>query len=85
MEETIRRVQEEARREMERAEAAQKRQIGDLNRRFKASANASAAERQAMQQRINQLQHQLDNPPPRPGWGLGEILGTALLVARFIL
>ena len=86
MEETIRRVQEEARQEMERAEAAQKRQIGDLNRQFEASSNASAAERQAMQQRINQLQHQLDNPPRGPRWGFGEILGTALFaVARFIL
>ena len=85
MEEAIRQVQEEARREMEQAEAAHKEQIGDLNRRMEASTNASAAERQAMQQRIDHLQHQLNNPPRGPRFGLGDVLGVALLVARFIL
>ena len=85
MEEMIRQAQEQARQELERAEAAHKQQINDLNRRFEASTNASAADREAMQQRINQLQHQVDNPPRAPRWGFGDILGTALLVARFIL
>ena len=35
----------------------------DLNKRLEESANASAAERQALQQRIGHLQHQRDNRP----------------------
>jgi len=63
MEETMRQMQEQARQDMERAEAAYKQQMVDLNRRLQESANASAAEREAMQQQVNQLQHQWDNRP----------------------
>ena len=68
MEETMRQMQEQARQERERAEAEYRKQMDDLNRRLQESANASASEREAMAQRINQLQHQWDHRP-RGGGG----------------
>jgi len=67
MEEEMRRVREEARQERERAEAAYKQEMNSINERLEESANASASEREAMQQRINQLQHQWDNRPHEGG------------------
>ena len=63
MEEAMRKMQEDAREERERAEAAYKQQMDELNRRLEESADASVAKREAMQQQINQLQHQWDNRP----------------------
>jgi len=60
MEEEVKRMQEEARQERERAEAAYKQQMDDLSRQIEEKTNASASEREAMAQRINQLQHQWD-------------------------
>jgi len=68
MEETMRQMQEQARQEREQAEAAYRKQMDDLNIRLQESANASASDREAMQQRINQLQHQWDHRP-RGGGG----------------
>ena len=68
MEETMRQMQEQARQEKAQAEALYKQQMDDLNRRLQESANASASDREAMQQRINQLQHQWDHRP-RGGGG----------------
>jgi hypothetical protein len=65
--ESIRQMQEEARQERERAEAAYKQQVVDLNRQLQESANASAAVREAMEKRLNELQHQWDNRPPERG------------------
>jgi len=69
MEETMRQMQEQARLEREQTEAAYRKQMDDLNSRLQESANASASDREAMQQRINQLQHQWDNRPRRGGGG----------------
>jgi len=68
MEEEMRRMQEEARQERARAEEAYRQQMDALNKRLEESANASASDREAMQQRINQLQHQWDHRP-RGGGG----------------
>ena len=68
MEESMRQMQEQARIEREQAEAAYRKQMDDLNTRLQETANATAAERQAMQQRLDQLQHQWDNRP-RGGGG----------------
>jgi hypothetical protein len=65
--ESIRQMQEEARQERERAEAAYKQQMVDLNRQLQESANASATVREAMGKRLNELQHQWDNRPPERG------------------
>ena len=54
--------------ERERVEAAHKQQMDDLNRQLQESANASAAVREAMERRLNELQHQWDNRP-REGSG----------------
>ena len=62
-EEVMRQMQEEARQERVRIEAAYKQQVDDLNRRFLESTNASASEREAMNKRLNELQHQWDNRP----------------------
>ena len=64
MEDEMRWVQEEARQEMERVRAEHRKQLDDLSRQLEASYQASAAERQAMLQRIGQLQHQVNNPQP---------------------
>ncbi|KAF9650766.1 hypothetical protein BDM02DRAFT_3111513 [Thelephora ganbajun] len=68
MEEAMKQMQEQARQERERAEAAYKKQMDDLNKQLQESASASAAERNAMLERINGLQHQWDNRP-RGGGG----------------
>jgi len=60
-EQVMRQMQEEARRERERIEAAYKQQVDDLNRRLQESANASTSERETLQQRLDKLQHQWDN------------------------
>ena len=62
-EEAVKQVQEQARLERERAEAAYKQQMDELSRQLQERANAAASEREAMEQRINQLQHQWDNRP----------------------
>ena len=67
MEEAMRQVQGQARQEWEKAEAAHKQQMDDLNKRLQESANASAGEREAMLRRINKLQHQWDNRPREGG------------------
>ena len=68
MEETMRRMEEEARQAREQSAAAYKQQMDDLNRRLEERANNTAAEREEMQRRINELQHQWDNRP-RGGGG----------------
>jgi len=60
MEETIERMDVEARQERKRVEAEHKRQMDDLNRLLRDGADLSAAEREALQQQVNQLQHQLN-------------------------
>jgi hypothetical protein len=55
MEEAMRQMQEEARQEWERADAEHRRQMSDLNGRLQQSINVSAAERAALQSRINEL------------------------------
>ena len=65
MEETIRRMDEQARQERARIEAAHKEQMDELNRRLQEGVNLSAAERQELQQRIDGLQHQLNQRPNR--------------------
>lgn len=60
MEEAIR---EEARKEREIARAAYEKTMDDLNRQLRDAANAAAAEREALKNRINDLQHQWDNRP----------------------
>jgi len=60
-EEMIMRMQEEARQERERMEAAYRQRVDDLNRRLQESADTSASERETLQERLNQLQHQWDN------------------------
>lgn len=67
LEEAMKQMQDQARREREQAEAQYRKQMEDLNRRVQETANSSAAEREAMQERINQLQHQWDNRPRRGG------------------
>ena len=67
MEEVVRRMEEQARQERERADAAYKQQMDGIYKRLEENANATAAEREAMQQRINQLQHQWDNRPHQGG------------------
>ena len=67
MGEAMREMQEKARKEREQAEEEYRKQMDDLNRRLQDSANASAADREVMQQRIDQLQHQWDNRPRRGG------------------
>lgn len=68
LEESMKQMQEQARREREQAEEQYRKQMGDLDRRLQETANSTAAEREAMQERINQLQHQWDNRP-RGGGG----------------
>ena len=67
-EDAMKEMQEQARLERERVEAEYKKQMDDLNARLQESANATAAEREEMQRRIGQLQHQWDNRP-RGGGG----------------
>ena len=62
MEETMKQMQEQARKEREQAEAAYRQQIVDLNKRLKESANASAAQREALQLRVDLLRRQRDGP-----------------------
>ena len=62
-EDAMKEMQEQARLERERVEAEYKKQMDDLNARLQESANATAAEREEMQRRIGQLQHQWDNRP----------------------
>jgi len=77
MEENMRQTQEEARQEKERANASQKQQMDTLNKQLQDNAKASAAEREAMEQRLNQ-QHQQDNrPKPKRPIGFFDV---ALLV-----
>ena len=68
LEEGMKQMQEQARQEREKAEVAYQQQMSDLNNRLQESTNSTAAEREAMMQRINQLQHQWDNRP-RGGGG----------------
>ena len=56
MQEVIREVQEQARKEREQTEAAYRKQMDDLIRRLEGVANTSAADREVMQQQINHLQ-----------------------------
>jgi len=84
MEDEMRRIQEEARQEMERVRAEHIQQMEDLNRQLEASGNASAAEREAMQERINQLQHQINNPPRRRR-GFWDIVTMVAPLALFLL
>jgi predicted RNase H-like nuclease (RuvC/YqgF family) len=67
LEEVMKEVQEQARKDREKSEAAYRQQMDDLNRRLQETANSSAAEREAMQQRIGQLQHQWDTRPKGGG------------------
>ena len=61
MEEVMREMQEQLRQERERADAAYKQQIDDLNRRLQEGATTSAAERQTLRQQLDQLRHEWDN------------------------
>jgi len=54
-----RRLEEQARMERQRAEEERQRQIALANERIAAAAAAAEAERVAMEQRINHLQHQV--------------------------
>ena len=65
MEAAMWQMQEDAREERQRIEVANRQQMDELNRRLEESANATAAERELLQQRINQMQNQLNNPPRR--------------------
>jgi len=67
MEEAIRQMKEEARQEKEKAEAAYRAQMDGLSKRLEESTSATAAERQAMMERVNHLQHQWDNRPREGG------------------
>ena len=51
-------MEEEARREMEQVEAGYKKQMEELEKRLQESNSASAAEREAMREQINQLRRQ---------------------------
>ena len=85
-EDNIRRVQEEARREMEQAQAEHRQQMEYLNRLLESSAGASAAERQALQERIDELQSQSNNQGQRGGWGrLLELAGAAVQIASLVM
>ena len=85
-EDEIRRVQEEARQEMERAHAEHRQQMEQLNQLLESSAGASAAERQALQDRINQLQSQMGNQGQGRGWGrVLEIAGAAVQVVSLVM
>jgi len=82
----IRRVQEEARREMERVHAEHRQQMEQLNQLLESSAGASAAERQALQERINQLQSQVGNQGQGGGWGrFLELAGAAVQVVTLVM
>ena len=63
MQETMKQMEVKARQERERAEVAHKKQMDILNKRLKDSANSSAAERKAIQQRVDKLQKQWDERP----------------------
>ena len=63
MKEEMRQMQEQVR----QAEAAYKQQMDDLHRQLQERAAASAAEKEAMQQQIDQLKHQWDNRPQGGG------------------
>jgi len=67
MEDAMKQMQEQARQEREKAEAAYRERMDGLNKRLEETANSSTAERQAMLERINQLQHQWDNRPREGG------------------
>ena len=87
-EDDIRRVQEEARREMERAQAEHQQQMEYLNRLLESSAGASAAERQALQERIDELQSRSNNQAQGQGGGWGrlwELAGAAVQIASLVM
>ena len=67
MDEIIKEMREQARLERERADALHKKEMELLDARLQDIANESAARRQEMQQRIDQLQHQWDNRPREGG------------------
>ena len=67
MEEVIRQMQDQVRQEREKAEAAYRAQMDGLNKYLEEGVHAAAAERQAMMERINHLQHQWDNRPREGG------------------
>lgn len=66
MEETIKRVQEEARQERLRAHAEHIKQVNELKTELGRNTTASAAEREAMQRRIHELETQWNNWPRPP-------------------
>ena len=66
MQEEMDRVREEARQERQRVEAEHKQQLDNINRLLAERSNASASEKEAMERRLNELQHQWDNRPQGP-------------------
>jgi DNA repair exonuclease SbcCD ATPase subunit len=74
MEETMKRMQEEARQERERAHAEHMKQINELKAELERNTGASAAEREAMLQRIHELECQWANRPQGGGGGGGCVV-----------
>jgi hypothetical protein len=68
MEEKMKQMEEEGRQERERARAEHMKEINELRAELERNTGASAAERAAMQDRINHLQHQLNQRPRRRKW-----------------
>ena len=86
MEEEIRRMREDTRQEVDQAHAEHRRQMEQLRRPRKARTSASDAERQALQQRVDQLQQQSDDPSRDRSWTQwGEFALITAPVAVFVL
>lgn len=70
MEEKMQRMQEEARQERSRAHAEHMKEVNGLKAELTKNTTASAADRRATQQRIQELENQWNNrprPPPKKG------------------
>ena len=77
----VRRVREQASQEMEQA-YAQRQQIEHLTRLLQANTDATAAERQALKEQIDQLRSQRGR---RRGWSFWDIAIATTQVALFLL
>ncbi|KAF9645064.1 hypothetical protein BDM02DRAFT_712317 [Thelephora ganbajun] len=84
MEEAMRQMQEQARQERERAEAEHRRQMEDLNERLQRSTNASATERAALLQKINEL-NELESWRGRTVCGSGRSRGPGITITCLIM
>lgn len=71
MEKTMQRIQEQTRQERLQAHEKHMKQIGELKAELERNVNASSEEREAMLQRIHELECKWDSRPKREGGGGG--------------